>query len=96
MTIALLALVAAHAFDYFSFIVMTAKHGMVAEANPVVIHLAEAFGLPGLTIAKLGSVAFLAGVAILAAPQRPKVAGMLVAIGITAGMVGGISNVASI
>jgi hypothetical protein len=96
MTVALLALVAAHAFDYFSFIVMTAKHGMAAEANPVVVHLAEAFGLPGLTIAKLGSVAFLAGVAILAAPQRPKVAGMLVAIGITAGMVGGISNVASI
>jgi hypothetical protein len=96
MTAALILLVAAHAFDYFSFIVMTSKHGLVAEANPVVIHLAEAFGLPGLTIAKLGSVAFLAGVVILAAPHRPKVAGVLLAIGITAGMVGGISNVASI
>lgn len=96
MTTALLVLIAAHAFDYVSFLVMTAKHGMVAEANPVVIHLAEQFGLPGLTIAKLGSVAFLAGVVILAAPQRPKVAGILVVIGITAGMVGGISNVASI
>lgn len=96
MTVALLALVVAHAFDYFSFLVMTAKHGMVAEANPVVIHLEEMFGLPGLTIAKLGAVAFLAGVVILAAPHRPKVAGILVVIGITAGMVGGISNVASI
>lgn len=41
-------------------------------------------------------MAFLAAVAILAAPQRRKVAGTLVVIGITAGMVGGISNVASI
>ena len=96
MTIALIVLVAAHAFDYVTFLVMTAKHGMVAEANPVVIHLAEQFGLPGLTIAKLASVGFLAAVVVLAAPQRRKVAGVLVAIGITAGMVGGFSNIASI
>lgn len=96
MTVALVVLIAAHAFDYVTFLVMTAKHGMVAEANPVVIGLAEQFGLPGLTIAKLGSVAFLAAVVILATPQRKKIAGVLVAIGITAGMVGGISNVASI
>ncbi len=96
MTVALLVLVAAHAFDYVSFLVMTGKHGLAAEANPVVISLAEQFGLPGLTVAKLGSVAFLAAVVILAAPQRRKIAGILVAIGITAGMVGGISNVASI
>ena len=57
---------------------MTAKHGLAAEANPVVVGLAEQFGLPGLTIAKLGSVAFLAAVVVLAAPQRRKIAGALV------------------
>ena len=96
MTMALIVLVAAHAFDYFSFIVMTAKHGMAAEFNPIVVTLAREFGLPGLTLAKLGSVAFLAGVVILAAPQRRKVAGALLVIGISAGMIGGLSNVASI
>ncbi len=96
MTPALVALVAAHAFDYLSFLVMTAKHGMAAEANPVVIQLAEMFGLPGLTIAKLASVAFLASVVIIAAPHRRRMAAVLVAIGITAGMVGGVSNITSI
>ena len=41
MTIALIVLVAAHAFDYFSFLVMTAKHGMAAELNPIVVTLAQ-------------------------------------------------------
>jgi len=95
MTIALIALVAAHAFDYFSFLVMTSKHGLAAELNPVVVALAQEFGLTGLTIAKLGSVAFLAGVVILAAPQRRKVAGALLVIGISVGMLGGLSNIAS-
>ena len=96
MTTALLVLVAAHAFDYVSFLVMTAKHGMIAEANPVVLHLEQLWGLPGLTIAKVASVAFLASVVIIAAPHRRKVAGVLLTIGITAGMVGGVSNIASI
>ncbi len=96
MTTALIVLVVAHAFDYVSFLVMTSKHGLVAELNPIVVALAQEFGLAGLTLAKLGSVAFLAGVVILAAPQRRKVAGALLVIGISAGMIGGISNIASI
>ena len=96
MTIALIFLVAAHAFDYVTFLIMTSKHGMAAELNPVVVGLATQFGLPGLTVAKLGSVAFLAGVIILAAPQRRRVAGALAVIGITIGIFGGMSNNASI
>lgn len=96
MTTALIFLALAHAFDYVTFLVMTSKHGLAAELNPVVVGLAEQFGLPGLTIAKLGSVAFLAGVVILAAPQRRKVAGALVVIGISVGVLGGVSNIASI
>jgi hypothetical protein len=96
MTIAIFLLVAAHAFDYFSFLVMTAKHGLAAELNPIVVVLAEQFGLPGLTIAKVASVVFLASVALLISSQRRRMAGTIVFIGITVGMVGGLSNIATI
>jgi hypothetical protein len=96
MTIALFFLVAAHAFDYFSFLVMTGKHGLAAELNPIVVRLAEDFGLPGLTIAKVASVVFLASVAVIISPQRKRMAGVIVFIGIAAGTIGGVSNIASI
>ena len=96
MTTALILLALAHAFDYVSFLVMTSKHGLAAELNPVVVTLAEQFGLPGLTIAKLASVGFLAAVVLIAAPQRRRVAGGLLVIGISVGVLGGVSNIASI
>jgi len=96
MTTALIFLALAHAFDYVTFLVMTSKHGLAAELNPVVVTLAEQFGLPGLTIAKLASVELRAGVVLLAAPQRRKVAGALLVIGISVGVLGGVSNIASI
>ncbi len=96
MTIALLALVAAHVFDYISFLVMTARHGLAAELNPLVVTLAQEFGLPGLTFAKIASVAFLAGVVLVIAAQRRRMARIVLTVGITAGLVGGISNIASI
>lgn len=96
MTTAIIVLALAHAFDYLTFLAMTAKHGLAAELNPVVVTLAEQFGLPGLTIAKLASVGFLAAVVLLAAPQRRRVAGALLVIGISVGVLGGVSNIASI
>ena len=54
------ALGLAHFFDYASFLVMIDRHGMAAEANPVVVVLADAVGLPGLTVAKVVTVAFAA------------------------------------
>jgi hypothetical protein len=95
MTTALVFLVLAHAFDYVTFLAMTSRHGLAAEANPVVIHLAQSYGLPGLTLVKIASVVFLGAVVLLAAPQRRRIAVVLVTIGITAGVVGGVSNVAS-
>ena len=96
MATPLIALVAAHAFDYFSFLVMTSKHGLAAELNPIVVALALEFGLPGLTIAKLASVVFLASVVLVAAPHRRRVAGALLVIGTSVGLLGGVSNIASI
>jgi hypothetical protein len=92
---ALAALFAAHLFDYASFLVMTARHGLAAEFNPIVVALAEGYGLPGLTIAKFASVVFLASTFALLAPRRRRIATGVILIGIGAGLLGGVSNVAS-
>lgn len=87
----------AHLFDFGTFLVMTSRHGLAAELNPIVVFMATEFGLPGLTIAKLGSVVFLAVTAwILYRARRNRVATTLVMIGVVAGIIGGCSNIASI
>ena len=88
-------LVAAHLFDYVSFLVMTSRHGLGAEMNPLVIGLATSYGLTGLTIAKLASVVFLAVMVLILAPRRRKAASALLLVGVFAGMLGGVSNIAS-
>src|SRR5689334_7360809 len=42
----------AHFFDYATFMVLVAKNGLHAEANPIVVKIAQNSGLAGLTIAK--------------------------------------------
>jgi hypothetical protein len=93
--VAIAVLAAAHLFDLVSFIVMTSRHGLSAEANPVVVKLAEQAGLPGLTLAKLFAVILGASVFMVLAPKRPKLASTVLIFGIAAGVVGGITNVAS-
>jgi hypothetical protein len=92
-----IALVAAHIFDLVSFIVMTARHGLEAEANPIVVLVAEQVGLPGLTIAKLASVVIGGSVfVLLARGQRRKLAMGVVLFGVAAGLTGGFVNLATI
>jgi hypothetical protein len=86
----------AHAFDWASFVVMVDKHGMAAEANPIVVGLAELAGLPGLTLAKIATVAFAAILMTLIAPRRRRLAMALLMFGVAAGLVGGLSNIATI
>ena len=94
---AFVLLALAHLFDFSTFLVMTSRHGLSAELNPIVVFMATEFGLPGLTIAKLSSVVFLAVVAvILYRSRRNRTATALLMIGVLAGIVGGFSNIASI
>lgn len=86
----------AHLFDYTSFLVMVNRHGLDAELNPVVVLLAQGAGLPGLTLAKVLTVALAAILMLLIRPHRRRLAMGLLAFGIAAGMVGGISNVMTI
>lgn len=88
-------LVAAHLFDFASFVVMIGRHGLGAELNPIVVALAEGFGLPGLTLAKVASVAFLGTVVVVLAPRHRRMATVILSVGIGAGLLGGISNLAT-
>lgn len=89
------SLALAHLFDLASFIVMTGRHGLAAEANPIVYRLAEVAGLPGLTLAKVVAVSLGASVFFVLAPKRPKLAMVVLVFGVSAGVVGGVSNVIS-
>ena len=70
-------------------------HGLAAEANPIVVRIAQTMGIPGITIAKLATVGFAALLMVLIAPRRRKLAYSLLLFGVAAGLVGGLSNVAS-
>ncbi len=94
LSLAVLAL--AHFFDYASFIVMVDKHGLSAEANPIVVQLAEQAGLPGLTLAKIATVTFAALLMVLIAPRRRRLAMGLLMFGVAAGLLGGLSNIATL
>jgi hypothetical protein len=94
--IALIVLALAHVFDYVSFLFMIDRHGLTAEANPIVVRLAEEAGLPGLTLAKVATVAFAALLMFIIAPRRRRLAMGLLIFGISAGLLGGFSNIASL
>lgn len=94
--IAFAALALAHLFDYASFLVMIDRHGMSAEANPIVVSLNAAMGLPGLTLAKVVTVGFAAALMILIAPKSRRLAMGLLMFGVGAGLLGGFSNIATI
>ena len=93
---ALAVLALAHLFDYASFLVLIGRHGLAAEANPIVVRIAEEAGIPGLTIAKAATVTFAALLMVLIAPRRRRLAIGLLVFGVSAGLVGGLSNVASL
>ena len=89
-------LVLAHAFDYTSFLLMVKRHGLGAEANPVVVDIVNQSGLYGLTLVKIFVVA-LAGLIILAIGRRhARLAAGLLVFGVLAGLVGGLSNIATL
>jgi hypothetical protein len=96
LPVALGALALAHLFDWVSFLVMIARHGLGAEANPIVVTLVEETGVPGVTLAKIATVAFAAGMAVFIAPQRRRLAMVLLTFGVVAGVVGGFSNIATL
>ena len=68
---------------------MIDRHGMSAEANPIVAYLAQEIGLPGLTLAKVMTVACAAVLMTVIAPRRRRLAMGLLMFGVGAGLLGG-------
>lgn len=93
---AIAVLVLAQAFDYLSFLGMTARHGLGAELNPLVVLIAQHAGLPGLTAAKLATLVITVAAGFIVARRRPRLAFGVLILGVAAGIVGGLSNTATL
>jgi hypothetical protein len=95
----LAALLAAQLFDYATFTLMVERHGIAAEANPIVANGFATFGLPMVAIAKLALVVLVGAVIVLLGrggpghAATPRLAGLVAVSAVGAGLVGGLSNV---
>ena len=89
-------LILAHIADYSTFVIMVARHGLDAEANPLVATLHAEWGLALLTVAKFATVLFVAATFLIVGRTRPRLGAMVLAFGIFIGGLGAISNIATI
>ncbi len=101
MLLRLLTLVTAQSLDLGTFALMIRRLGPGAEANPIVSQLFEALGMPAVALAKLALVVCI-GALVVAGIDRggrgrwSAVAGVPLALAIAAGLIGGITNTATI
>ena len=99
--LALATLAIAQAFDFATFNVMVARHGLGAEANPIVRGVYESLGTSGVVGVKVALVLLVATL-FIAGWGRGRTAiwavsgGLPIALAITAGIIGGITNASSI
>jgi hypothetical protein len=92
-----MTLAIAQAFDFATFFVMVRIHGATAEANPLVQRMFLALGTPAIALSKIALVTLIVALAIAAAARGGKgrwsvVGGLPLALGITVGLIGGITN----
>jgi hypothetical protein len=90
----------AQAFDLATFSVMVARHGAAAEANPLVSDLFVSYGMPAMVFAKLALVVLVGALWVSASARSGDrvwavVGGLPLALAITAGLIGGITNAAT-
>lgn len=90
----------AQTLDLATFSVMVARHGVGAEANPIVVEVFDSYGMPAVVIVKLVLIALVAGLALAASGKGSRrlwamVGGLPLAVAIAAGLIGGITNAAT-
>jgi hypothetical protein len=91
-----IAIFAAHAFDLATFLAMVIRNGIGSEFNPFVQRLTTELGLPGVLIGKGALVVYLVAAVAIIATRHPRLAASVAIAGTVAGIVGGITNVATI
>ena len=97
MRLHLVTLATVQFFDFGTFVTMVARYGPAAEANPLVATLFVSYGLPVLLVAKVAVVVLAAAVVVVLAGSvggrgRGLLRGFVLATGVAAGMLGGVSN----
>jgi hypothetical protein len=89
-------LILAQLADWATFIVMVARHGLDAEANPIVARLFEDHGLFLLTAAKVAAVILVAATFLVVGRSRPRVGAVVLTVGVVTGGIGAFSNLITI
>jgi hypothetical protein len=95
----LVTLAIAQAFDFATFNAMVGTRGPGAEANPLVQSMFVTLGTPAVGIAKVALVILIVALAVAAAVRGGQgrwaaIGGLPLALGIAAGIIGGITNAA--
>ncbi|MEA2609895.1 MAG: hypothetical protein QOJ75_2138 [Chloroflexota bacterium] len=94
----LATLFAAQFFDFGTFTVMIGRHGIVAEANPIVAQGFLVLGLPLVAMTKLALIVLVGAVVVLLGRADPSrrtsiaLSAIVTVVAVGAGLVGGISN----
>lgn len=87
----------AQVLDLSTFVAMVQRHGLGAEANPLVAGLVNDYGLPVAVIVKVALLALVVAVAVVLERRDGRFEGALVVLvigaTIAAGLLGGATNV---
>ena len=101
MRLRFLTLFAAQGLDFATFNTMVASHGASSEANPLIHGMFVALGTPAVAFAKAALVGLVIALGVAAAARGRRgvwsaVGGLPLALAIAAGLIGGITNAATI
>jgi hypothetical protein len=89
-------LVLVHVLDYATVLAMVVQKGIGSELNPIVVRIAEDYGLALLTVGKAAAVLLVVSTFLVLGRSRPRLATSVLVVGILVGAMGTLSNVASI
>jgi len=97
----LAALFAAQFFDLGTFSLMVDRHGIVAEANPLVAQGFADWGMVLVVVAKLALVLLVGSIVVLLAGRPTRrtslgLAAVVTVVAVVAGFTGGVSNLATL
>jgi hypothetical protein len=94
-------LAAAQLFDFATFYTMVGVKGASAEANPLIHGLFISYGTPAVLVAKVFLITVIVCLGVAASVRGRQgtwaaVGGVPLALGIAAGLIGGITNTATL
>jgi hypothetical protein len=97
----LAALFAAQFFDLGTFKLMVERHGLRAEANPIVAQGFADWGMPLVVVTKIALVLLVGSIVVLLTERQTRrtslgLAAFVAVVAVVAGFAGGVSNLAAL